>query len=70
LNDAGVETRPYFSVIPHQTSYRRLRYTPASSPNSMRAHARGIYVSCSPALTQVQKKLIIKTVQETLNDVR
>lgn len=67
---AGVETRPFFSVIPDQPAYRRIGHTAAAVPRSLAAYNRGVYVSCSPALTSVQKGIIIKTVKESLKNVR
>lgn len=67
---AGIETRPFLSVIPNEASYRRLGYSAKTVPAAMKAFSRGIYVSCSPALRPDQIRRIIQTVRRSLHGIR
>src|SRR5438552_16042097 len=44
LHAAGVETRPFFSLITDQAPYRALGFDPAETPVSADLASRGLYV--------------------------
>lgn len=59
FHEAGVETRPFFSLISDQPPYRALGYRPEDTPRAADVFARGLYVSNSPDLTPADKDLIV-----------
>jgi perosamine synthetase len=59
FHEAGVETRPFFSLISDQAPYRALGYRAEDTPRAADAFARGLYVSNSPDLTPTDKDLIV-----------
>ncbi len=61
LHAAGIETRPFFSLITDQTPYRRLGFNPGDTPVASDLAARGLYVSNSPDLTADDRALIVDT---------
>jgi perosamine synthetase len=63
LHEAGVETRPFFSLINEQPPYRALGYDAADTPVAADAFARGLYVSNAPSLTPEDKDLIVTTLE-------
>lgn len=60
---AGIETRPFFSLINAQPPYRALGYRPEDTPRAAEVFARGLYVSNSPDLTPPEKTLIVDTLR-------
>lgn len=65
LQAAGVETRPFFSLINDQAPYRALGFNPGDTPVAADLFARGLYVSCSPDLTATDRALIVDTLTAT-----
>jgi perosamine synthetase len=63
LHAAGVETRPFFSLIPAQAPYRDMGYRVAETPVAADLISRGLYVSNSPDLTSEERKLIVDTLR-------
>ena len=63
LHAAGVETRPFFSLITDQAPYRALGFDPADTPVAADLVARGLYVSNSPDLTAEDRALIVETLR-------
>lgn len=63
LHDAGVETRPFFSLINAQPPYRALGFDPSETPVAADLFARGLYVSSSPTLTAEEVTLIAETLR-------
>ena len=63
LHAAGVETRPFFSLITEQTPYRELGFDPADTPVAADLVARGLYVSNSPDLTDDDRAVIVETLR-------
>lgn len=63
LHAAGVETRPFFSLISGEAPYRGLGYDPAATPVAADALHRGLYVSCSPDLGESDRMLIAETLR-------
>jgi perosamine synthetase len=63
FHEAGVETRPFFSLISDQAPYRALGYRAEDTPRAADAFARGLYVSNSPDLTPTDKDLIVDVVR-------
>jgi perosamine synthetase len=63
LHAAGVETRPFFSLINDQPPYRALGYDPADTPIAADVFARGLYVSNAPSLGKEEKDLIVATIE-------
>jgi dTDP-4-amino-4,6-dideoxygalactose transaminase len=61
LHAAGIETRPFFSLISDQAPYRALGFDPAETPVAADLFARGLYVSNSPDLTADDRALIVET---------
>ncbi|HUG35797.1 MAG TPA: DegT/DnrJ/EryC1/StrS family aminotransferase, partial [Candidatus Limnocylindrales bacterium] len=61
LHAAGVETRPFFSVIPDETPYRALGFLPEDTPVAADVASRGLYVSNAPTLLAADRTLIIDT---------
>ncbi len=61
LHGAGVETRPFFSLISEQAPYRELGFDPKDTPVAADLIARGLYVSNSPDLRAEDKALIVDT---------
>ncbi len=64
LHAAGIETRPFFSLIPAQAPYRDLGYSPADTPVAADLLSRGLYVSNSPDLTADERELIAGTLRQ------
>jgi perosamine synthetase len=62
LQAAGVETRPFFSLITDQPPYRALGFDPADTPVAASLIARGLYVSNSPDLSADEKALVVEAV--------
>jgi dTDP-4-amino-4,6-dideoxygalactose transaminase len=60
---AGIETRPFFSLIPGEAPYRALGFDPARTPVAADLLDRGLYVSCSPDLTAEDRALIADTLR-------
>ena len=63
LHAAGVETRPFFSLITDQAPYRALGFDPTDTPVAADLVARGLYVSNSPDLTGEDRALIVETLR-------
>ncbi len=63
LHEAGVETRPFFSLISGEGPYRALGYEPSDTPVAADVLARGLYVSCSPDLSESDRGLIVEAVR-------
>jgi len=61
LHAAGVETRPFFSLITDQAPYRALGFDPAETPIAADLASRGLYVSNSPDLTAEDRTLVVET---------
>jgi perosamine synthetase len=61
LHAAGIETRPFFSLITDQAPYRGRGFDPADTPVAADLLARGLYVSNSPDLTADDRALIVGT---------
>src|SRR2546422_2544161 len=61
LHAAGVETRPFFSLITDQAPYPALGFDPADTPVGADLVARGLSVSNSPDLTGEDRALIVET---------
>lgn len=61
LHAAGIETRPFFSLITEQVPYRDRGFDPADTPVAADLLARGLYVSNSPDLTAEDRALIVDT---------
>jgi perosamine synthetase len=68
LHAAGVETRPFFSVIPAEAPYRALGYDLAETPVAADLHARGLYVSAAPDLGAGERALILDTLGALARD--
>jgi dTDP-4-amino-4,6-dideoxygalactose transaminase len=63
LHAAGIETRPFFSLIPVQAPYREMGYSGADTPVAADLITRGLYVSNSPDLTAEDRGLIADTLR-------
>jgi len=63
LHAAGVETRPFFSLIPAQAPYRDMGYSAGDTPVAADLLARGLYVSNSPDLSPDDRGLIADTLR-------
>jgi perosamine synthetase len=63
LHAAGIETRPFFSLIPAQAPYRDMGYSGADTPVAADLITRGLYVSNSPDLTAEDRELIADTLR-------
>lgn len=63
LHTAGIETRPFFSLIPDQPPYREMGYGAAETPIAADLLSRGLYVSNSPDLTAEERELIAGTLR-------
>ena len=63
LHAAGVETRPFFSLITDQTPYRGLGFDPADTPIAADLVSRGLYVSNSPDLSAGDRALVVETLR-------
>lgn len=63
LQAAGIETRPFFSLITEQEPYRSMGFAPGETPVAADLVARGLYVSNSPNLTADDKGLIVDTLR-------
>ena len=61
LHEAGIETRPFFSLITEQAPYRHRGFDPADTPVAADLVARGLYVSNSPDLGPDDRALIVET---------
>jgi perosamine synthetase len=64
LHAAGIETRPFFSLIPAQAPYRDMGYSAGDTPIAADLLSRGLYVSNSPDLTAEERGLIADTLRE------
>lgn len=65
LHAAGIETRPFFSLITDQAPYRGRGFDPTDTPVAADLLARGLYVSNSPDLTADDRALIVGTLTAT-----
>jgi perosamine synthetase len=63
LHQAGVETRPFFSLINDQSPYRALGFDVSETPVAADIFERGLYVSNSPTLSREDKALIAETLR-------
>ena len=63
LHAAGIETRPFFSLITDQMPYRGLGFDPADTPVAADLVSRGLYVSSSPGLTAEDRALVVDTLR-------
>jgi perosamine synthetase len=63
LHAAGIETRPFFSLIPAQAPYRDMGYSTSDTPVAADLITRGLYVSNSPDLTAEERALIAETLR-------
>ncbi len=63
FHTAGIETRPFFSLINDQAPYRAFGFDPSETPVAADVFARGLYVSNSPGLTRDDKALIVETLR-------
>jgi len=63
LHAAGIETRPFFSLIPSQAPYRDMGYSATDTPVAGDLITRGLYVSNSPDLTAGDRELIAETLR-------
>lgn len=63
LHAAGIETRPFFSLIPAQAPYRDMGYVVSDTPVAADLITRGLYVSNSPDLTPGERELIAETLR-------
>jgi perosamine synthetase len=63
LHAAGIETRPFFSLIPAQAPYRDMGYSATDTPVAADLITRGLYVSNSPDLTPGERELIAETLR-------
>jgi perosamine synthetase len=63
LHTAGVETRPFFSLITDQAPYRARGFDPADTPVAADVVARGLYVSNSPDLSAEDRTLVVETLR-------
>jgi perosamine synthetase len=63
LHAAGIETRPFFSLIPSQAPYRDMGYRADDTPVAADLITRGLYVSNSPDLTDGDRELIAGTLR-------
>ncbi len=63
LHAAGIETRPFFSLITDQVPYRALGFDPRETPVAADIFVRGLYISNSPDLTAGDKALIVETLR-------
>ena len=61
LHAAGIETRPFFSLISAEEPYRSLGFVAAETPVAADLAARGLYVSNSPDLTAEDRARIAGT---------
>ncbi len=62
LGDRGIETRPFFCIIPEQRPYREMGYTAKGLKNAFDAFDKGFYTSNSPSLTQKEKAYIAESI--------
>lgn len=69
LHAAGIETRPFFSLINDQPPYRALGLESSETPVAADIFARGLYISNSPNLTADDKSLIVETLRVMANVV-
>jgi perosamine synthetase len=63
LHAAGIETRPFFSLITAEEPYRSIGFDPADTPVAADLVARGLYVSASPDLTEEDRAHIAETLR-------
>jgi perosamine synthetase len=63
LHAAGVETRPFFSLITDQAPYRACGFDPADTPVAADLVSRGLYVSNAPDLTAEDRALVVETLR-------
>jgi len=63
LHAAGIETRPFFSLITDQMPYRGLGFDPADTPIAADLVSRGLYVSSSPDLSAEDRALVVDTLR-------
>jgi perosamine synthetase len=63
LQAAGVETRPFFSLINAEGPYRALGYTTDETPVAADVFARGLYVSNAPSLAKDEQDLIVTALE-------
>jgi perosamine synthetase len=63
LHAAGVETRPFFSLINDQPPYRALGHDPDETPVAADVFARGLYVSNAPSLAKGDRDVIVAALE-------
>jgi perosamine synthetase len=63
FQEAGIETRPFFSLIPAQAPYRDMGYRGADTPVAADLITRGLYLSNSPDLSAEDRGLIADTLR-------
>jgi perosamine synthetase len=63
LHAAGIETRPFFSLITAEEPYRSMGFDPADTPVAADLVARGLYVSASPDLTEQDRAHMAETLR-------
>lgn len=63
LHAAGVETRPFFSLIPAEAPYDAMGFDPGDTPVAADLVARGLYVSCAPDLAADDRAVIADTLR-------
>ena len=63
FHEAGIETRPFFSLIPAQAPYRDMGYRGADTPVAADLITRGLYLSNSPGLSAEDRGLIADTLR-------
>lgn len=63
FHEAGIETRPFFSLIPAQAPYRDMGYRGADTPVAADLITRGLYLSNSPDLSAEDRGLIADTLR-------
>lgn len=68
LEKMGIETRPFFCLIPDQPPYRKMGYNIKNLQTAVTAFNRGFYISNSPALTREEKEFIIDSFKKVLSN--
>ena len=64
LEKIGIETRPFFCVIPEQPPYREMGYTVKGLKNASKAFEKGFYISNSPSLAQEERTYIAESIKK------
>lgn len=63
LHDAGIETRPFFSLITAEEPYRSMGFAPGDTPVAADLLARGLYTSVAPDLTAADHAHVADTLR-------